>query len=468
MRRVVQAEGGSRCWVNGHPVPLSMLANLAKGLAELSSQHEHHALADPSTHLFSLDAFARLDGERREVARGPWRGPPRPSASCRGSGVSGPSGRAGWSCSAISSESSRRSRHRQGEEREHEQGLGVLRAASHLLDVARSGEANLYSRDGAASELVAAVGQRLRDAATVDERLGAVKAQLDEVQALLEDAADELRKYGESARGRPGPARPGRGEARGVRPRAPHARRPGRQSRGDPSPADRGQSLKDLESHEELAGEAQAALDRALEDAAGRAQSLSGRRKAAARKPRLAFARALKDLGHGKAKVEVQVLGGTATSTRVSPATTVEGVTLIAEPGEPARPPQNASGTRALARCPRAQACARRRRAGRHLRLRRDRRWHQRRGRGHGRAEAPEDSRHHQVLCVTHLPQVAALADEHFLVRKRRQAGRTVTEVLRLDRAGRIEELARMLSGSKVTDRARAAAEELLAAGTAS
>ena len=73
-----------------------------------------------------------------------------------------------------------------------------------------------------------------------------------------------------------------------------------------------------------------------------------------------------------------------------------------------------------------------------------------------------EVSRHHQVLCVTHLPQVAALADSHFLVTKRRRGKRTVTEMVRLDDAGRVEELTRMLSGSKVTDRARAAAAELL------
>ena len=56
-------------------------------------------------------------------------------------------------------------------------------------------------------------------------------------------------------------------------------------------------------------------------------------------------------------------------------------------------------------------------------------------------------ARRHQVLCVTHLPQIAAHADAHFRIAKRERDGRTVTEVERLDREGRIVELAQMLGG---------------------
>ncbi len=55
--------------------------------------------------------------------------------------------------------------------------------------------------------------------------------------------------------------------------------------------------------------------------------------------------------------------------------------------------------------------------------------------------------RRHQVLCVTHLPQIAAHADAHFQIAKRERDGRTITEVTRLDRHGRIDELAEMLGG---------------------
>jgi DNA repair protein RecN (Recombination protein N) len=68
----------------------------------------------------------------------------------------------------------------------------------------------------------------------------------------------------------------------------------------------------------------------------------------------------------------------------------------------------------------------------------------------------------HQVLCITHLPQIAAFADAHFRVRKLVLEGRTVTRVERLDATERVEELARMLGGKRVTDSAREHARALL------
>jgi len=69
-----------------------------------------------------------------------------------------------------------------------------------------------------------------------------------------------------------------------------------------------------------------------------------------------------------------------------------------------------------------------------------------------------------QVLCVTHLPQVAAHADRHLVVTKLQGPDqRPVSSVAPLDRAGRVEELARMLGGQQITDTTRKHARELLA-----
>jgi len=70
-----------------------------------------------------------------------------------------------------------------------------------------------------------------------------------------------------------------------------------------------------------------------------------------------------------------------------------------------------------------------------------------------------------QVLCVTHLPQVATLAGHQVSVAKATKAGRTTTTVRRLTDAERVDETARMLGGVKITDQTRAHAEEMLAAG---
>jgi DNA repair protein RecN (Recombination protein N) len=69
-----------------------------------------------------------------------------------------------------------------------------------------------------------------------------------------------------------------------------------------------------------------------------------------------------------------------------------------------------------------------------------------------------------QVLCVTHQPQIARFADSHLLVRKEAVAGRTEVSLDRLDRRGRIEEIARMLTGAEITESARRHARELLKA----
>jgi DNA repair protein RecN (Recombination protein N) len=75
-------------------------------------------------------------------------------------------------------------------------------------------------------------------------------------------------------------------------------------------------------------------------------------------------------------------------------------------------------------------------------------------------------ARHSQVLCVTHLPQVAVYADRHFSVRKWVEGERTHTAVDCLDPEARVEELARMLGGKQATATSRRHAEELLAGAT--
>jgi DNA repair protein RecN (Recombination protein N) len=70
-----------------------------------------------------------------------------------------------------------------------------------------------------------------------------------------------------------------------------------------------------------------------------------------------------------------------------------------------------------------------------------------------------------QVLCITHLPQIAARGATQFLIEKRVRGNRTVTSVERLDAAGRVEEIARMIGGAAVTEAVRASARDLLRGG---
>ncbi len=82
-----------------------------------------------------------------------------------------------------------------------------------------------------------------------------------------------------------------------------------------------------------------------------------------------------------------------------------------------------------------------------------------------GRALA-DLAQEHQVLCITHLPQIAARAATHLRVSKEEREGRAVTTVLRLDRGGRVEEIARMAGGETVSEATRRHARELLRSST--
>ena len=67
-------------------------------------------------------------------------------------------------------------------------------------------------------------------------------------------------------------------------------------------------------------------------------------------------------------------------------------------------------------------------------------------------------------MCVTHLPQIAAMADNHYVIKKEERSGRTYTDVLALDRDGRKQELARLHGGDNISTITLASAEEQLSA----
>jgi DNA repair protein RecN (Recombination protein N) len=72
------------------------------------------------------------------------------------------------------------------------------------------------------------------------------------------------------------------------------------------------------------------------------------------------------------------------------------------------------------------------------------------------------NAKDHQILCITHTAQIAALADSHLLIQKNIENQRTYTEIHPLDQAQRVEALAHLISGDRVTELSRANAQEML------
>ena len=69
--------------------------------------------------------------------------------------------------------------------------------------------------------------------------------------------------------------------------------------------------------------------------------------------------------------------------------------------------------------------------------------------------------RNHQIICITHLPQIAAMADAHYLIEKSVQNQSTVSTIRRLNEEEMIDELSRMLGGVEITDTVRKSAKEM-------
>lgn len=67
----------------------------------------------------------------------------------------------------------------------------------------------------------------------------------------------------------------------------------------------------------------------------------------------------------------------------------------------------------------------------------------------------------HQIICITHLPQIASMADHHFLIEKQAEEGKTTTNVYTLDQKSSVDEIARLIGGAKITDSTKNAAEEM-------
>jgi DNA repair protein RecN (Recombination protein N) len=201
----------------------------------------------------------------------------------------------------------------------------------------------------------------------------------------------------------------------------------------------------------------------------GKATQLSAKRKTTARKFETAMKRELESLAFNQSGLEVRFLehDGNTNALRLGGWDRVE-FFFSANPGEPPRPLAKVASGGELSRLMLAFKCllAKKDMVETVIFDEVDA------GIGGEAAEAvarkiQELSTHHQVFCITHLPQIAARGNTHFLVEKGVSDGRTQSEITLLDPQQRLDEMSRMLAGDSVTEQTRAWAEELLQKGEA-
>ena len=476
IRRVVQAgekkgEARSRAFVNGRLCTAAQLAELAADLCDVSSQHESVSLTDPATHMEYLDAFGKLASARDALGE---------EVDALGAIVKELQDVRAAERGRAEREDFLAYQLREigeleptlGEETELENERGRLRHAGRLAEVTRRASERLYEGEGAICDELARLSADVHAASELDPSLAPLARTLESSRAELADAARELGRYAEGVESNP--SRLAEVEERLFRLQK-LLRKHG------PTTAELlahhdalKKELETITSSSDRVAALEKERDAKLARVAAAARALSKKRREAADKLADAIGRELASLGMGRARVVVDVAptqspGGEVLSVDGArlQRSGIDRVEFLIAPnkGEDPRPLRRIASGGELSRALLAlkRVLADRGPAGLYVFDEVDA------GVGGAVAEVigraiADIAKHRQVLCITHLPQIAALAETQFVVGKIEAKGRTSSTVRRLREEERVDELARMIGGVKVGDAARRAAEEMMRA----
>ncbi len=470
IRRVVTASGRSRAYLNGRLCTAAELAALAPELADVASQHESVALTDPSTHLGYLDRFARLERQRSKLADG-FDELERIVGAIRALREVDKSRAEREAFLRFQLQGIAEVAPRAGELDELADERRRLRHAGKLSELVGRVAERLEAEQGIADQLARAAGE-LGSASELDPTLEPLLRSLEAARSELVDVAAECARYAENIEGNPD--RLSEVEERLYRleqllrqhgPTLDDLLLAQARIESELAPLDRSDAQLALE---------EAALAARLPEIGAMARELSRERKQAAEALGAAIGRELGALGMGGARVLVEVepmpsrdpaLALSVDGARLS-REGIDRVEFLISPnkGIDPRPLRKiASGgelSRALLALKRVLAGSGP--AGLYVFDEVDT------GVGGAVADAigraiADVARHDQVLCITHLAPIASFSQSHYVVRKSLEGERTRSLVERVEGEQRTQEVARMLSGAKVTSASLEAAREMIA-----
>lgn len=464
LRREVQAGGKSRALVNQSAVTRSALRELCEALADLHGQHEHQSLLRPGAGLETLDRLAALEVESARYAQAlaAWRAAAARLGTLESS-LSTHAERRGWMEQAALELD--QAQLRAGEEDELRIEAGRLAHADRLRELVEHARGWLSEGEAPAVDAIARAARALEQAAGLDPGLAESLPALDEARIATAEAARALGEYASRLSADPGALEQ-------IESRRETIARLTRKHRRDVPAllAWREELREELATGEDAAdtlAHARAAAQETHATCLAAARVLSGRRQAAAQEWGMKLSREMRPLGlqHASLGFQVETDGAAEPTFGATGLDQVE-IMFSANPGEPARPLQKIVSGGELSRVMLALKVALEAQDPVDLLLFDE----VDSGIGGAVAQAVGErlkllARHRQVICVTHLPMIAALASHHLRVDKSVAAGRTVARIAAVEDGERVEELARMLAGDRVTDTTRRQARELLGAG---
>jgi len=470
IRRILNRSGKNRIYVNGSLCPLGLLAEVGTSLVHIYGQHEHHTLLQPETHLNLLDAFADLDESAKsmkanfDTLSSAWDRLQENRASLDNR-------RREKALLETQVEEIAQAHLRSGEEEELRSDKSILAHAEKLHQGCREGEELLYEGDAALVSQLGKYAVRLKDLAGIDPSLQPAVELLESSLAQLQEVAAQLRRYAGRVHFDPRALEQ-------LEDRLAEIQRLKRKYNAGVDEILRmhgeiKESLESLEQSEEQIAGLEKTFTEARRNAWEMAEKISNERQRAAKKLKREMEKEVKSLGMPDTTFEVRFVTHDEKSD-VQPffiagkKLTERGMDQLEfyfspNPGEPVKPlAKVASGgelsrlmlaLKALVLTPGVVSTL--------LFDEVDA------GVGGRVAEIvgkklKQVAVHHQVISVTHLPQIAAIADAHFVVQKEVEKGRTFTRVQRLSDRERVDEVSRMLGGVKITEQTRRHAEELV------
>ena len=463
LQREIQGDGRNVCRIDGRLVTVAQLRELGRQLLNIHGQHDGQQLLDPASHLGYLD---RCGGhtellENYRTAYQAWNGLRKQIA-------------------ALEMDEAERSRRvdtlnfqireleraqlRAGEDEELDQRRTLLRSAGKLMDALQAAEYALCGDDegGGVCSLLADAEGELDSVSQFSTPLEELSRQVSELRSAADDAADTLRDLTREMEFSPG-------ELDEVESRLDVLYRLKKKYRATVEEMlqylDRcRRELDEIQYADDTIARLTKELDKARREADRAAQALSQQRRKAAEKLEKRVQEELRQLDMPKVRFQVEF--APIDNQWGLDETGMDQVQFLmsANVGEALKPIQKVASGGELARIMLAlkNVLAQDDEIGTLVFDEVD-------TGVSGRAaqkvaeKMAQVARHKQVLCVTHLPQLAAMADTHFSVSKGEREGRTYTNLERLDRKQRREELARLIGGAAVTPALLESAEELLA-----
>ena len=469
VRREVAAGGKGRVFINNQAATVAVLRQLAPYLAVVHAQNESITRFDAAARLELLDAFAGADTPAVAEAFSAWNGLRARITELERDEQDRLRLVDLWSFQKKEIESAAI---QPGEDEKLEAEKRVLANSEKIHGSAMEAFALLYDSDRSAAAAIRAAGKPIESLSRFDEKFREAAAQLDAARITVEDLGTMLRDYAGGIEASPE-------RLAEIEDRLALFDRLKRKYGATLAEVaafgeDVARKLNEVINRDEVLRDLRRQLAAAAEKYLSAARGVSRKRFAAAKELEKLVEAEVNDLAM-KATFRVQVGGSDEEQSWTSSGFDEVQFVIATNAGEPLRPLDQIASGGEMSRVMLSLKVAVQKGAAKGNGARRSRKPTTLvfdeidTGIGGRAAEAVGKklkslARGDQVLCVTHLPQIASFADQHFCIEKREQGGRTRTNIVALAAGERTREIARMLSGAKVTDASLKNAEQMLKA----